>query len=359
MALGVAATLLPGCARKPEPLWDAVEIPTDAMFTGIWFADSLNGWITGGGIDVDGGIVGRTRDGGRTWRFQSEAYPGGGDRFALHAVQFHDTLYGCGVGSFGRILLTQDGGASWRPTPAGPDGGGLVDVQFLDRWNGWAAGPVRIVRTEDGGETWTTVLRNASENGYLTSNAIHFFDSHRGWLAGHSGRLMRTEDGGRHWTQAEIPALGGEHPTFWDLTFTDESNGWAVGDRGLILRTRDGGTSWARQENGVPIVRVIPKGEPPRPREVVPELETEPDRLTVSAIHFADSLHGCAVGYYADVAESVVLRTDDGGESWRVERVQPGEILRSVFMLDPDHAWAAGDRARTRPQVVLCYPATR
>jgi hypothetical protein len=49
----------------------------------------------------------------------------------------------------------------------------------------------------------------------------------------------------------------------------------------------------------------------------------------------------------------VVLATSDGGATWRVERVVPGEILRSLFLLDATHAWAAGDRARTTPQVVL------
>ena len=89
----------------------------------------------------------------------------------------------------------------------------------------------------------------------------------------------------------------------------------------------------------------------------LPELETEPDRLTISALHFIDALHGCAVGYYADVAESVVMRTQDGGEQWQVEHVQPGEILRAVFVLDGAHAWAVGDRARTQSQVLLRYVA--
>jgi photosystem II stability/assembly factor-like uncharacterized protein len=70
-------------------------------------------------------------------------------------------------------------------------------------------------------------------------------------------------------------------------------------------------------------------------------------------VQFADAERGWAVGYYADVAESVVLGTRDGGLTWQVEHVQPGELLRSLFVLDADHAWAAGDRARTTPQVVL------
>jgi photosystem II stability/assembly factor-like uncharacterized protein len=92
---------------------------------------------------------------------------------------------------------------------------------------------------------------------------------------------------------------------------------------------------------------------------VVPELETEPDRLTVSAIAFADPEHGWAVGYYADVAESVVLRTENGGATWTTDHVQPGELLRSLFVLDRDHSWAAGDRARERPQVVLRLLASK
>jgi hypothetical protein len=113
--------------------------------------------------------------------------------------------------------------------------------------------------------------------------------------------------------------------------------------------------TWTRQETGVPIVRAIPKGEPPRPKEVVPELETEPDRLMLTAVRFLDQDHGRAVGYYSDVGESAILRTDDGGTTWRLERRVPGECLRTLFVLDREHAWAAGDRSRTAPQVVMRY----
>ena len=62
---------------------------------------------------------------------------------------------------------------------------------------------------------------------------------------------------------------------------------------------------------------------------------------------------GLEAGRKCGGAESVVLATSDGGATWRVERVVPGELLRSLFLLDAQHAWAAGDRARTTPQVVL------
>lgn len=350
----LVALALSGCARQePRQLWEATTVPTDAQFDGMWFTDSLNGWITGGGYAIDGGIVGRTRDGGRTWSFQSGVLSGGGTRFSMGGVQFLDSLRGVSVGYGGIVLVTSDGGSNWRPVRHGRSGGdGLSDVQFIDSRNGWAVGPASVVRTRDGGETWGLLVTNNAENGYLSGNAIHFVDLWNGWMVSHSGVLYRSSDGGEHWTRVPLPLREGERPTLWDVTFTDASHGWVVGERGSIFHTTDGGVTWSREETGVPVVRVLPPGESPR-HEVIPELETEPDRLSISAVQFADNDHGYAVGSYADVAESVVLATSDGGATWRVERVVPGEILRSLFLLDARHAWAAGDRARTTPQVVL------
>lgn len=349
------AVLCASCARKvASPPWKVVEIPTDADFVGAWFTDSLNGWITGGGWAIDGGIVGRTRDGGRSWSFRSGLIQGGGAGHGVGRVQFRDTLHGCTVAAYGLVLITDDGGESWRPArDALIHRVNLFDVQFVDAWDGWAVGN-GLARTEDGGETWRTLVRSESENGYFSGNAIHFVDEARGWLVGHSGSLMRTQDGGRSWTAVNLPLRPEERPTLRDVTFVGAEQGWVVGETGTIFHTEDGGQRWSRQENGVPIVRTIPKGEH-RVREVVPELETEPDRLALSAVQFADTRRGWAVGYYADVAESVVIGTEDGGATWRIEHVQPGELLRSLYALDAGHVWAAGDRARTTPQVVLRY----
>jgi len=351
-ALGAACVLV-GCApaRSPSP-WQAVEVSTDADFTGIWFTDPANGWLVGSGWSIDGGIMGRTRDGGRTWRFESGILPGADRGAGLGRVQFRDSLRGWATASVGRVLVTVDGGGTWRPVwLPGMPGGYVHDLQFRPDGQGWAAG-TQIARSDDGGETWRTLFRSESENGYVTANAIHFNDASHGWLVGQVGTLMCTLNGGSDWSAVRLPLEKNEHPTLWDITFVNADQGWAAGERGSIFHTSDGGATWERQERGVPIVRPLPQGEKPR-RDVLPELETEPDRLTVSAIRFADSERGWAVGYYADVAESVVLRTDDGGATWRTEHVQPGELLRSLFVLDRDHAWAAGDRARTQPQVVL------
>ena len=74
--------------------------------SGRWFTDSLNGWITGGGWAIDGGIVGRTRDGGRSWRFESGLVPRRRPRAGLGRVQFRDSLHGWAIAADGTCMLT-------------------------------------------------------------------------------------------------------------------------------------------------------------------------------------------------------------------------------------------------------------
>ena len=353
-----AAYLSTSCARR-APHWEAVEIPTDADFTGASFVDSLNGWITGGGWDIDGGIVGRTRDGGRRWSFTTGVMPAGGRSFGLGRVVFRDSLHGCVPASYGNVLLTDDGGASWRPArTSGVPSVGLFDLQFVDASNAWTVGPGAVARSDDGGETWRRVARSEADNGYLTGFAVHFLDERRGWLASDVGRLMHTEDGGRNWVAVPLPLDKDEHPTLRDVTFLDERRGWVVGDDGVIFHTADGGATWVRQAHGVPVVRTLEKGEKPH-HDVVPELDTPPEKLALHAVAFADANRGWAVGCWSDVAQSVVLGTRDGGATWTVEHLQRGELLRALCVLDSTHVWAAGDRARTAPQVVLRYTSGR
>lgn len=354
-AILMGALACVSCGRNEAPqLWQAVEVPTDATFDGAWFTDTLNGWLSGGGWDVAGGIIGRTRDGGRSWSFQS-GIVSSRRGFGLGAIDFRDTLRGCVVGGFGNIWLSDDGGRLWRRARNAvfPSGDALLGLQFLDARQGWAHGNATLAHTEDGGETWHRV-RTDPEDRYLSMSGIHYLDDSSGWLLSHTEGLMRTYDGGRTWTRVPLPTRPGERPTLRDLTFLDTTRGWVVGEIGSIFHTADGGETWMLQENGVPVNRAPPKGERPQ-RDVVPELEAPPDRLALMAVRFADAMRGWAVGYYSDVAESVVLGTRDGGMNWTVEHVQRGELLRALCVLDSTHAWAAGDRARTSPQVVLRY----
>jgi photosystem II stability/assembly factor-like uncharacterized protein len=265
LALGIAAC----CACQPRrapAAWEAVRVPTDATFDGLCFTDSLHGWITGGGWDIAGGVAGRTRDGGRTWTFDSGIIAGAPKGVGLGRVAFRDSLRGAVISRHGGVMLTDDGGATWREPMHGLSSGGeFAAIQWLDDHEGWLAG-TSIAHTTDGGETWETVFRSSSENGYLLANAIQFLDPSHGWLASQGGEIARTEDGGAHWAIVPTPMPSAHRTPLRSLCFSDAVHGWAVGDDGVILHTRDGGNTWTMQPNGVPIVRALRPGEAPRPR---------------------------------------------------------------------------------------------
>src|SRR5262249_19139669 len=169
--LALAAYFAACSRREPAERWQAIPIPTDAEFTGMFFSDSLNGWITGGGYEIPGGLIGFTHDGGLTWRFLSGIGERTAEGFCLHRLHFWDAQRGCVATDHG-ILLTDDGGESWRrPREPGDDLSGIFDLQFIDDKNGWAVGPARVLRTEDGGEKWRTLQRNTAESGYLSARA--------------------------------------------------------------------------------------------------------------------------------------------------------------------------------------------
>lgn len=91
----------------------------------------------------------------------------------------------------------------------------------------------------------------------------------------------------------------------------------AVGDRGHVLRSTDEGRTWTQV--GVPT------------------------RAMLTAVSFADPMHGWAVGH-----DGVILATADGGKSWH--RQDPGTDLETVWLdvlfLDARHGFVVGAYGR-------------
>ena len=86
-----------------------------------------------------------------------------------------------------------------------------------------------------------------------------------------------------------------------------------VGDRGHIMVSTDGGTSWNQ-------ARV-------------------PTRALLTAVHLHDERTGWAVGH-----DAVILRTDDGGATWRMQHHAPEEErpLLDVWFRDERRGFATG-----------------
>lgn len=88
----------------------------------------------------------------------------------------------------------------------------------------------------------------------------------------------------------------------------------AVGEQGHVMLSDDGGQS-SRQARSVPV------------------------DFTLTAVSFVDERNGWAVGH-----GGVILHTDDGGENWKVQRIDVtvDQPLFSVYFRDAKTGWAAG-----------------
>lgn len=335
--------LLTGCGLNgSKDSWERIELGTDAEFRDIFFLDSQNGWIVGSaGIKVPGGILGRTRDGGKTWQYQSGLIPKRRKATSvdLNAVHFMTPLRGVIAAESGVILVTEDGGDNWETAPfSGPVYAHNRDLDFVDDLNGWIVGGKGVLRTEDGGGTW----KLAGPNGDLTGNALDFVNLDRGWVVGKFGQVHRTDDGGVTWEK--VPALGNldgmrgdDIPNLTSVHFIDEDHGWIAGylqdlsnmeqhHYAVIIHTSDGGETWSHQAEGV--------------------------ESLLMDIRFADRLRGWAVGFNRNDGTSAVLNTVDGGLTWQVQTTIFGEELRAIAIRD-DWVWTVGDRSRMEPQRLL------
>jgi len=99
------------------------------------------------------------------------------------------------------------------------------------------------------------------------------------------------------------------------VDMADQRNGFAVGDIGLmngaVLRTSDSGRTWQ------PVSRT--------------------DEI-LAAVDFVSITRGWVAGYAGRIQ-----RTDDGGLSWKVQRIEhKNEIINSIFFLDHERGWAVG-----------------
>jgi photosystem II stability/assembly factor-like uncharacterized protein len=234
--------------------WTPQRSGTDVRLEAVTFADTSRGWVVG-----FGGTILVTSDGGAIWTPQ-----GSGTDADLESVVFVDAVHGWAVGSAAGwgwdacILATSDGGATWTRQRLGVNAR-LHDVTFVDASCGWAVGQELyedpesggqwsfgvILATSDGGATWTAQTRVAD----LPLNAVAFADSMHGWVVGEWNVVLDTRDAGANWTEGFV--VGGA--ALSDVTFIEADRVWAVGHYGTILATSDGATTWTPQSSGTTV----------------------------------------------------------------------------------------------------------
>lgn len=320
-----------GCG-EPPPAWEKIPLGKSADFREIAFTDPGNGWIVGGSFQITGGLIGRTADAGRTWRFTSDLTPR--ERMSVQAMHRFDATRAIVATDSGAILRTLDGGETWTLAARRGRINSLTSLVFLDERRGWAAGHGDVLATDDGGASWTPLTAKGADSSYRPQiRAIHFLDARQGWAAGMNALLMHTADGGTTWENVAPPVTAGTHPDFWDMCFVDAHTAWVVGDEETIVGTRDGGRTWTRQSLGLKHDDGLPG-------------------LTLTAVRFLDLNRGWITGLYAGHGRSLILRTENAGATWAVDADIAGEDLYTLAVQGREHLWTVGARVREGPQSI-------
>ncbi len=150
------------------------------------------------------------------------------------------------VGDRGLVLLSDDDGKSYRQARAVPTRVTLTSVSFADATHGWAAGHWgTILRTDDGGESWT--LQRDDRDNDQPLHTIWFKDGAHGIAAGLFSLLLTTDDGGKSWVPGKLPVAPGAKRADLNLfrLFPDrQGNVLLAGEQGSVYRSADLGHSW-------------------------------------------------------------------------------------------------------------------
>ncbi|MCL4541163.1 MAG: hypothetical protein M1396_02310 [Chloroflexi bacterium] len=182
--------------------------------SGISFRNLSVGWLTGSYNTLGTYFFFRTGDGGRTWRSQSLALPPGYQYDRPQLRTDPPQWFGTQAGILPITILanppalifytTHDGGSTWLPTI--PIRSSAVNSRFPwsfeDAQHGWVTNGSLIWKTSDGGLHWIVIQPT------INLSAVHrleFVNTEQGWvvLSGvdcHNGQVLKTIDGGRTWT---------------------------------------------------------------------------------------------------------------------------------------------------------------
>ena len=155
------------------------------------------------------------------------------------------------VGDHGVVLLSDDDGKSFRQAKAVPTRVTLNAVSCADEKNGWACGHWgSIIRTQDGGETWTLQRTDSQTDRPLF--AIHASDARHAVAVGLWSLLLTTDDGGQNWRDVKLqtPPDGGKADRNLLGLFASGKRLYATAEKGLVLRSDDLGNSWTYLNTG-------------------------------------------------------------------------------------------------------------
>lgn len=250
--------------------WHVVWSHPGTFIRSLAFLDAKHGFLGNLGVGLasvtDPVPLYETKDGGLSWHAVSAPIlPGVCSIDVLRSRSIHegDVTERFYVHAAGRangpakLLRSENGGETWALIDLSDRAGMVLDVKFLDPNVGLvfaassgdvAQSSALILKTTDGGRTWREVYRSKRLN-EITWKAA-FADNQTGYVtlqnndpANVQQRIAKTIDAGEHWS--EMPLVADAAAQEFGIGFVSPDKGW-VGTADGGFETTDGGNSWIR-----------------------------------------------------------------------------------------------------------------
>ena len=221
---------------------------------------------------------------------------------------------------------------AWSWLNPQPQGTPLTDIGFFDALNGIAVGEAgTVIRTSDGGESWTTAHYTAGINTSLL--ALDILDAQNAVAVGENGLILLTSDRGANWS---IPPTLGPIERLVGASFSGTDTGYVVGwngslddlQSGSIYRTTDGGATW---DNQMPSFSRTTG-------ETVFDIPVSIAAVTPDVAIAVGFMVYVSPGYIS----GFIYRTTDGGGHWSGHS-SASLPLRAVTFMDASTGIAVGD----------------
>lgn len=192
---------------------------------------------------------------------------------------------GCHSGTPQHLIRTKDGGLTWTKYDI-PNVGDIQLMHWLDATTGFVGGQNGVLlRTSDGGQTWQQTQAVATNRWILSMNSLS--DGSAALIGGGGGIFLRAVDFQADWKSWQSVLSSMSRPIY-DIHLWSADRWLFAGDQAAVYRTEDNGATF---------------------RKATLAGATYMD--TVSRVAFADSLRGVAVG-----TGGLRCHTSDAGASW-------------------------------------------
>ena len=249
------------------------------------------------------GQLARTNDGGVTWRAINVSTSAN-----MQDTSFSTRDVGYALDVRGGLFRTANAGSSWQPIDPGTTSPPRAVITSGDAV--LLAGPRGVRRATDGGAfdlVDSRAARRADVNRFDRAGSAVFAFGTR--------TIVRSTNRGRTWSSVRGPGRkqGRRFRAYalQDVEMTSATSGYALERTGRVWRTRNGGRTWT----------------------ALPGVGTDQG----VALSFGSATSGFLTlrGYPADTGASYVLRTSDGGRTWRPQRIATGSFPGTEGVISP------------------------